>query len=121
MTRIRAIRGATQLAADTAAEVAEKTSELVSQMLVRNGLQVDDCVSFLFTATPDIHAAFPAAAARELGMGHVPLLCAQELDVTGALPLIVRVLLHAELDVPLKSVNHIYLHGAQALRQDLAQ
>lgn len=121
MTRIRAIRGATQLAVDSPLEVADKTSELVSQMLSRNGLAIDDCISLLFTATPDVHAAFPAAAARKLGMGHIPLLCAQELDVAGALPLVIRVLLHAELDVPLRSVNHVYLHGAMALRQDLAQ
>ena len=114
----RAIRGATRLTADDPAEMAEAVVELVSAMLERNELATDDLISVIFTATPDLVSMFPAAAARGLGLGDVPLLCAQEIDVAGALT---RVLLHAELDRPRAEVVHVYLRGAEVLRQDLAQ
>ena len=105
---------------DDAAEMAEAVSELVAQMLSRNGITAEALVSILFTATPDLRCAFPAAAARALGMQDVPLICAQELDIHGALPRVVRVLAHAEADIPRGQVQHVYLRGAEALRQDLA-
>lgn len=105
---------------DDAAEMAEAVCELVAQMLNRNDITADALVSILFTSTPDLHSAFPAAAARSLGLQDVPLICAQELDVHGALPRVVRVLAHAEVDVPRAQVQHVYLRGAEALRQDLA-
>ena len=105
---------------DDAAEMAEAVCELVAQMLSRNGITADALVSILFTSTPDLHSAFPAAAARSLGLQDVPLICAQELDVHGALPRVVRVLAHAEVDVPRAQIQHVYLRGAEALRQDLA-
>jgi chorismate mutase len=117
---MRGIRGATVLQADDAAEMADAVTELVSEMLARNGLTTDALVSILFTATPDLQCAFPAAAARSLGLQDVPLICAQELDVHGALPRVVRVLAHAEIDLPRAQVQHVYLRGAEALRQDLA-
>jgi chorismate mutase len=118
---IRAIRGATQLAADDAEEMADAVVELLSRMLERNGITTAELVSVIFTSTPDLHSAFPAAAARTLGIGDVPLLCAQELDIAGALPRVVRVMAHAELDQPRGDVAHVYLRGAEVLRQDLAQ
>lgn len=121
MSSIRGIRGAIQLDLDSVQEVENRTSELVSEMLKRNSLDVDDLVSVIFTCTPDIHSGFPAAAARALGMGHIPLLCAAELAIEGALPLTVRVLMLANSEIPLREVSHVYLRGAQALRQDLAQ
>ena len=117
----RAIRGATRLTADDPAEMAEAVVELVSAMLERNDLATDDLISVIFTATPDLVSMFPAAAARGLGLGDVPLLCAQEIDVAGALTRVVRVLLHAELDRARAEVVHVYLRGAEVLRQDLAQ
>lgn len=117
---MRGIRGATLLQDDDAQEMAEAVTELVTEMLVRNGLNTDALVSILFTATPDLQCAFPAAAARSLGLSDVPLICAQELDVRGALPRVVRVLAHAESDVPRADIQHVYLRGAEALRQDLA-
>jgi chorismate mutase len=117
----RAIRGATRLTADDPAEMAEAVVELVSAMLERNDLDQDALISVIFTATPDLVCMFPAAAARGLGLGDVPLLCAQEIDVAGALTRVVRVLVHAELDRPRTDVVHVYLRGAEALRQDLAQ
>ena len=97
---LRAIRGATRLSADDPAEMSEAVAELVTEMLRRNGVEHDDVVSVVFTATPDLHCAFPAAAARTAGLGDVPLLCAQEIDVAGALPRVVRVLVHAETGRP---------------------
>ncbi|MEZ5116521.1 MAG: chorismate mutase [Candidatus Nanopelagicales bacterium] len=118
---LRGIRGATCLTADDADEMSEAVVELLSVMIERNGLTHDDLVSVIFTATPDIHCGFPAAAGRAIGLVDVPLLCAQEIDVTGAMPLVVRVLMHAELDRALTEVSHVYLRGAEALRVDLAQ
>jgi chorismate mutase len=116
---MRGFRGATTLQADDAAEMADAVVELVSAILDRNGVASDDLVSILFTATPDLHCAFPAAAARGLGLHDVPLICAQELDVDGAMPRVVRVLVHAESALPRADVHHVYLRGAEALRQDL--
>jgi len=118
---LRAIRGATRLMADDPAEMSEAVVELVSAMLERNDVDREDLVSVIFTATPDLVCMFPAAAARGLGLGDVPLLCAQEIDVAGALTRDVRVLAHAELDRPRADVVHVYLRGAEVLRQDLAQ
>ena len=118
---IRAVRGATQLSADDADEMADAVVELVSEMLVRNDLTTDDLVSVLFTSTPDLRTAFPAAAARSLSIGDVPLLCAQELDIEGALPRVVRVMAHVVSERPRSEVTHVYLRGAEVLRQDLAQ
>lgn len=118
---MRALRGATQLAADDPAEMTEAVVELVTTMLDRNGLSSDDLISVIFTSTPDLVSAFPAAAARTLGIGDVPLLCAQELDIVGALPRVVRVMAHVDLDRPRSEVAHVYLRGAEVLRQDLAQ
>ena len=118
---MRAIRGATCLTADDAVEMNEAVVELLHDILMRNELPVDDVISVIFTATPDITAGFPAAAARDVGFEDVPLLCASEIDVSGALPLVVRVLMHAELDVPRPDIQHVYLRGAEVLRMDLAQ
>jgi chorismate mutase len=101
--------------------MAEAVVELVQQLLERNGLSTDDLLSVIFTATPDLHCEFPAAAARALDLGDVPLLCAQEMDVAGALPRVVRIMAHAELDLPRRGVTHVYLRGAEVLRRDLAQ
>ena len=118
---LRAFRGATRLTADDPTEMTEAVVELVSTMLVRNGLATDDLVSMIFTATPDLVCMFPAAAARGLGLGDVPLICAQEIAVPGALAHVVRVLAHAETARPRAEISHVYLRGAEVLRQDLAQ
>lgn len=118
---VRAIRGATQLAADDPAEMQEAVQELISTMLVRNGIDSDALVSIILTATPDLRSTFPATAARGLGLGDVPLLSAQELDIPGALPRVVRAMAHAEMEQSRGEVKHVYLRGAEVLRQDLAQ
>jgi len=118
---VRGIRGAIQLDVDEREHLLECTRELVSEVLRANDLPTDDLISIVFTVTADLRSEFPALAARELGLGDVPLLCTTEIDVPGALPRVVRLLAHAELSVPRADVRHVYLRGAVALRRDLAQ
>jgi chorismate mutase len=121
MSSVRAIRGATQIAANTPESIGEATKELLSAILEENGLSVDDLISVFLTVTPDINAAFPAASAREIGFQSVPLLCAVEIDVPGALKMALRVMLHCNTTKKMSEISHIYLHGAKALRRDIAQ
>lgn len=118
---VRAIRGATQLDRDDRDHLFERTTELVHAVLEANDLGVDELISIFFTCTPDLRSDFPAAAAREMGLGAVPLMCAVEIDVPGALPRVVRLMAHANLERPREDVRHVYLHGATVLRRDLAQ
>ena len=119
--RVRGIRGATQLEADSSAEMIDAVSQLLSEMLSANGVKTDDLISIILTSTPDLTSEFPAVAARKIGLGSVPLLCAVEIDVKGSLPKVVRVLMHAHLDRDLADIKHVYLRGAAVLRKDLAQ
>ncbi|GAA3226720.1 chorismate mutase [Oerskovia jenensis] len=118
---VRAIRGATQLDVDEREHLFDRTRELVQAVLDANEADTASLISIFFTCTPDLVADFPAAAAREMGLGDVPLMCAVEIGVPGALPRVVRLMAHAELDVPRADVQHVYLHGATSLRKDLAQ
>jgi chorismate mutase len=118
---VRAIRGATQVAADDRDEVLGATRELVSTVLERNELDPADLISILFTATPDLVSEFPALAARELGLGDVPLMCATEIAVPHALPRVLRLMAHVETPKTRAEVQHVYLRGAVALRRDIAQ
>lgn len=119
--RVRAIRGATQLQVDSVEEMRDAVVDLLTTLFAENEISNDDLVSILFTATPDIHSDFPAAAARTLDLGSIPLICAQEIDVAGALPLVVRVLVHAHSNRNHAEIKHIYRRGAQSLRKDIAQ
>jgi chorismate mutase len=116
---VRALRGATSVDEDAPVAIAERTTELLSRLLDRNGASIDDLISVLFTATPDLTSTFPATAARTLGFGTVPLLCATEIDVVGAPPRIIRVLMHLTTTRPRDELHHVYLHGASQLRDDL--
>jgi chorismate mutase len=118
---VRAVRGAVQLERDEAGHMDEQVGALLTAVLERNGLTPDDLISIWFTATPDLHSDFPAAAARKLGIVDVPLICAQELDIEGAMPRVVRVLAHIESDLPRADISHVYLGAAAALRKDIAQ
>jgi chorismate mutase len=118
---VRAIRGAVQVEADDREAILEGTAELVSVVMARNDLVPDDVISVLFTVTPDLTAEFPALAARKLGFHDVPLLCATEIPVPGALPHVVRLMMHVETSRPRSEVQHVYLRGAAALRLDIAQ
>ncbi|KAB8189983.1 chorismate mutase [Nonomuraea phyllanthi] len=118
---VRAIRGAIQVDADDRDSIIAGTTELVSAIMERNRLTTDDVISVLFTATPDLTSEFPALAARKLGFHDVPLICCTEIDVPGALPRVVRLMAHVETDRPRAEIQHVYLRGAVALRQDIAQ
>jgi chorismate mutase len=117
--RVRAARGAIVVSADAAATLLDATQRLLSSMLERNDIGAEDLVSILFTATEDLRSAFPAEAARRMGLGLVPLMCAREISVEGSMPRVVRVLLHFHSDAALADVAHVYLDGAETLRDDL--
>jgi len=117
---VRAVRGAIQVDRDDPADVLAATSELLTEVVRANELGAADLISIVFTLTPDLTSCFPAAAARDLGLTDVPLLCATEVAVPGALPRVVRLLAHVESDRPRSAVRHVYLRGAARLRPDLA-
>lgn len=116
---VRALRGATTVDEDTPEQVSERVRDLVSEMIARNGVDHDDIISIVFTATEDVVSVFPAAAARAMGLGDVPLLCARELSVMGGTPRCVRVLMHLTTERSRADLRHVYLQGAQGLRDDL--
>ena len=116
---LRGLRGATTLEKDDADHLVERVQALLREMLERNDVHHDDLVSIVFTATDDIHSMFPATAARIIGLGDVPLLCARELDIEGGTPLCVRVLMHVTSERSRTELRHVYLEGAKGLRDDL--
>jgi chorismate mutase len=116
---VRGLRGATTVDEDTVVQVTERSQELMRKLMSENDLVEDDIISVLFTATADVTSTFPATAIREIGFGAVPLLCAAEIAVPGAKPLCIRVLLHVYTTRSREEIRHVYLHGAQGLRDDL--
>ena len=117
----RALRGATTVDEDTEQQVTERVTALLEQMFERNDIRHDDVVSVLFTATDDIHSVFPATAARKVGLGDMPLICARELDITGATPLCIRIMMHFMTEKSRTDLRHVYLAGAATLRDDLPE
>ncbi|WP_243710198.1 chorismate mutase [Micromonospora sp. KC213] len=117
---VRAIRGAIQVDRDDPRDITTQTQRLLTEVMRRNELTEDDLISVFFTATPDLVSCFPAEAARRLGLTDVPLLCATEISVPGALGRVVRLLAHVRTARPRAAVNHVYLDGAARLRPDLA-
>ena len=118
---VRGLRGATTCEENTPEQITERTQELLVEMLTRNGVSHDDVISVLFTTTPDLTASFPATAARGVGFGDVPLLCASEINVPGSMPLTVRVLMHAYTERAREELRHVYLRKAPSLRDDLPE
>ncbi len=116
---VRALRGATTVDHDSPQQVTERVQELLAALLARNELVEDDIISILFTATADVVSMFPATAARGMGFGAVPLLCAAEIPVPGAMPRCIRALLHVHTPRGRAELHHVYLQGAQGLRDDL--
>lgn len=117
-----AIRGATTCDEDTKDEVAKVTQVLLSEMINRNSLELDNIVSVLFTATGDIHSEFPATAARSLdGFSEIPVMCAQELDIVGSMPMCIRIMMHIDANKTRKDIKHVFLGNAKNLRKDLAE
>ena len=120
-THVLALRGAITLEADERAHLLERVERLLREMIDRNGVSHDDIISILFTATSDVHSVFPAVAARQIGLGDVPLMCAQELTIEGGMPLCIRVLMHLTTDRPRSELRHVYLEQARTLRDDLPE
>ena len=118
---VRGIRGAVTVGENTSEAIQEATAALLVELIHRNDLDSREIASAWFTATPDLDASFPAYAARMLGWIDVPLICTMEIPVPGSLSRVVRVLLHYNCDLPQSSMHHVYLRGAEALRQDLVQ
>jgi chorismate mutase len=119
--RLQALRGAITCDENSKQEIEEKTQRLVKELLARNELEHDDLVSLVFTATDDLTAEFPAAAARAVGLGDIPLLCARELAIEGGKPMCIRLLVHCYTDLPRDELHHVYLDGARSLRDDLPE
>jgi chorismate mutase len=116
---VRAARGAIVVSHDAPEALHASTEKLLQALLDRNAIDHDDLISILFTVTDDLRSAFPAEAARRMGMGDIPLLCAREIPVQGSMPSVVRVLMHFHTDLALSAVMHVYLDGAERLRDDL--
>jgi len=118
---VRALRGATTVDDDDPQQITERVIEMLDALMERNGLVHDDVISILFTATDDIHSMFPALAAREMGFGDVPLICARELDIVTGTPMCVRIMMHINTDKARGELHHVYLEGAKGLRDDLPE
>jgi chorismate mutase len=121
VSSVLGLRGATTLEVDERDHLVARVQVLLAEMLDRNGIHHDDLISIIFTATDDVHSCFPALAAREMGLGDVPLLCARELDIDGGTPLCIRILVHFSSELRRSEVRHVYLEGARSLRDDLPQ
>jgi chorismate mutase len=118
---IRAIRGATQIARDDKELMREAVVELMAEILRSNSLEMNDLISVIFTATQDLISDFPAASARAMGLGEIPLLCAVEIPVPGSMARVIRAMVHCRTPRAHRQITHVYLRGTSALRGDLAQ
>jgi chorismate mutase len=116
--RLRALRGAITVDRNDAEAILDATEELVREVIERNRLRAEDMVSCIFTCTDDLDAEFPAVAARRLGLSAVPLLCTREIGVPGALPRVIRLLVHCYAEEEVEP-QHVYLREAVSLRKDL--
>jgi chorismate mutase len=119
--RLLALRGAITCTENSQVEIEAKTQRLVKELLARNEVEHDDLVSVIFTMTDDLSAEFPATAARGVGLGDIPLLCARELDIDHGMPMCIRILVHCYTDRRRDELHHVYLEGARALRDDLPE
>ena len=116
--RLYAVRGATSVESNSAEAILASTEVLMRELISRNGLEIAQFVSCIFTATSDLDAEFPAVAARRIGFDRVPLLCTREIDVPGALGRVIRVLAHSYAGID-HVARHVYLGEARSLREDL--
>jgi len=116
----RGVRGATTVAADEPDLILQATRELLEEILAENeNMKPEDIASALFTVTDDLASTFPAQAARQMGWGLVPMLCAREIPVPGSLPRVIRVLVHWNTEMSQNKITHVYLRDAVKLRPDL--
>jgi chorismate mutase len=119
--RLQALRGAITCTENSKGEIEEKTQRLLKELLARNELDHDDLVSIIFTMTSDLTTEFPAAAARAVGLGDIPLLCTRELEIEHGMPMCIRMMIHCYTERPRSELHHVYLDGARALRDDLPE
>ncbi|MFN3286468.1 MAG: chorismate mutase [bacterium] len=117
--KVRGIRGAVQVEANTPEAILDAARRLISEMVRANGVEPDDVAAVIFTCTSDLDATFPAEAARALGWDRVPLLCSREMDVPGSMPRVLRVLMLVNTTLTQDEVVHVYLGDAERLRPDL--
>jgi chorismate mutase len=117
---IRGIRGAVPVRDNSKASIASATRRLLRRLAAENRLVLDDVAGLILTATPDLNADFPASVARTEGWTRVPLLCAQEIDVPGAMPRLIRALLFVNTELPQRKMRHVYVGKAARLRPDLS-
>jgi len=118
---VRALRAATTVDRDEPEHITERVVTMLQQLFERNDVDHDDIISILFTTTGDIHSIYPPTAARTMGLGHVPLIGAQEIDVIGGTGRCIRVMLHVSTDRARNDLHHVYLEGAKGLRDDLPE
>jgi chorismate mutase len=116
---VRGLRGATTCDADTPEAIGERTRELILELMSRNEIEHDDVISVLFTTSVDLTSTFPASAAREVGFGDIPLMCASEINVPGSMSKCIRIMMHIYTTRTRSEIHHVYLHNAQSLRDDL--
>jgi chorismate mutase len=119
--RVRALRGATTADSNTKEDIVQATTELLEEMLDRNDIATDDLILITFTATKDLTAEFPAAAVRKVGLSHVPVICARELDIEGALQGTIRVMILLYTEKAREQLRHVYIKDARQLRTDLPE
>lgn len=118
---LRGIRGAIVTKENTKDAILDATTELLSTMMKENNVDIDDIASIFFSVTKDLNAEFPAFAARNLGLTYTPLLCLNEIPVSGSLEKCIRILIHINSDVLQKDIKHIYIGEAKTLRADLKE
>lgn len=118
---LRGVRGATTVAHNDKQEILAKTAEMLNRLVKENQIATEDIGAVIFSSTPDINSAFPAAAARTIGWTEVPLFGTQEIDNPDGVALCVRVLILLNTDKTQSEIQHIYLGGAAALRPDIAK
>lgn len=118
---VRGIRGATTVENNDKREILDASAQMLEKIISENEINVDDIVSIIFTITPDLTKAFPAAAAREMGIVNVPLLDMSEPEIDGALKMCIRILMHVNTGKNNSDMKHVYLKGAKVLRPDLAK
>jgi chorismate mutase len=118
---LRGIRGAITVPENSRQAILDATVTLLDEMTAANDVAMEELVSVLFTLTPDLNAAFPAEAARQIGWTRVPLMCFQEVPVPGAMPRVIRVLMLINREAPLSAMRHVYLGDAASLRADLSE
>lgn len=119
--RLRGLRGAITADNNIASDIVQETTLLLKEMMNRNDIEEEDIVSIIFSATDDLNAEFPAAAARTLGFKNTPLLCTKEIAVPGSITKCIRILMHFYTNKNAQELKHVYLKGAKRLRTDLPE